>query len=62
MSAGKYILDDPFTVPMLLQLQAAGKKVFLLTNSLWEYTSVVMEHIVSTGYTYAHVFMSCMMC
>jgi hypothetical protein len=54
--SGRYILDDPATVPMLLQLRAAGKRVFLLTNSLWDYTSVVMEHIVSIGCDSAPLF------
>lgn len=42
----KYIIKDPDMVPMLQQLKAGGKKVFLLTNSLWEYTDVVMNYLV----------------
>ena len=35
-----------FTVfPMLRDLRQAGRKVFLLTNSLWEYTQVVMNYL-----------------
>jgi 5'-nucleotidase len=30
---------------MLSQFQKAGKKVFLLTNSLWDYTMVVMNYL-----------------
>ena len=43
---GKYIVDDEATVPMLQKLRKAGKKVFLLTNSLWEYSDRVMDFIV----------------
>jgi HAD superfamily 5'-nucleotidase-like hydrolase len=45
----KYILQDPDLVPMLQQLKAAGKKVFLLTNSLWDYTNVVMNYLVQAS-------------
>ncbi len=30
---------------MLEQFRRAGKKVFLLTNSLWDYTNVVMNFL-----------------
>jgi hypothetical protein len=39
----KYIHDDPHLVPMLLMLKRSGRKLFLATNSLWDYTSVVMN-------------------
>ena len=42
----KYIVLDEGMVTMLKQFKEAGKKVFLLTNSLWEYTNVVMEFLV----------------
>eukprot|EP01038_Epipyxis_sp_PR26KG_P004190 gene4190-5961_t len=42
----KYIIYDPMLVPMIAQLRDAGKKVFLLTNSMWEYTNVVMNYLV----------------
>lgn len=43
---GKYIIFDEGTVPMLKQLRQAGKKVFLLTNSLFDYTAIVMDYLV----------------
>lgn len=42
----KYIIYDDGIVTTLQQLKSAGKKVFLLTNSLWEYTNSVMEFLV----------------
>lgn len=43
---GKYIHRDDALVPMLQSLRASGKKVFLLTNSLWDFTNVVMNYLV----------------
>ena len=42
----KYIVPDDNLVPMLTQYRLAGKKVFLLTNSLFDYTNVVMNFLV----------------
>lgn len=42
----KHIIYDAGMVPMLRQLKQAGKKVFLLTNSMWDYTTVVMDYLV----------------
>ena len=42
----KYIIYDEALVPLLIQLKSSGKKIFLLTNSLWEYTDKVMEYLV----------------
>jgi len=42
----KYIIHDEGTVGMLRRLKQAGKKTFLLTNSMWEYTQVVMSYLV----------------
>lgn len=36
----RYIHRDPSLVPLLELLRAAGKQVFLCTNSLWDYTNV----------------------
>ena len=44
---GKYIHADDALVPMLRTLRASGKKVFLLTNSLWDFTNVVMNFLVA---------------
>lgn len=41
----KYILRDPSLVPMLRNLKRSGRKVFLLTNSLWNYTDTVMKYL-----------------
>mmetsp|Transcript_32036 Transcript_32036/g.101948 ORF Transcript_32036/g.101948 Transcript_32036/m.101948 type:complete len:345 (-) Transcript_32036:206-1240(-) len=40
-----YIKEDPNLIPMLRAYKNAGKKVFLLTNSYWEYTNVVMNFL-----------------
>lgn len=42
----KYIVPDPGFVPMLRGFRDSGVKVFLLTNSYWEYTSVVMNFLL----------------
>jgi hypothetical protein len=42
---GLYIQSEPGIVDMLKRLKLSGRKVFLLTNSLWDYTNVVMNHI-----------------
>merc|ERR1711916_67331 len=41
----KYIVYDPNIFPMLKEFRRAGKKVFLVTNSLWDYTQVVMNYL-----------------
>jgi len=41
----KYITYDPNIFPMLDSFRRAGKRTFLLTNSLWEYTQVVMNYL-----------------
>ncbi|GBF93676.1 hypothetical protein Rsub_06779 [Raphidocelis subcapitata] len=43
----KYIHDDPHLVPMLRMLKRSGRKLFLATNSLWDYTHVVMNYLCS---------------
>lgn len=42
----KYIYADPGLVPVLEMFRNAGKKVFLATNSLWDYSSVVMNWLI----------------
>jgi hypothetical protein len=42
-----YIHADPGLVPLLRTLRQAGKRLFLATNSLWDYTHVVMNFLVS---------------
>lgn len=46
LDPGRYILSDESLVPMLTQYRLAGKKVFLLTNSLFDYTNVVMNFLL----------------
>ena len=41
----KYIIYDDGTVHMLQRLKKSGKRTFLLTNSMWEYTQVVMNYL-----------------
>ncbi len=43
---GAYIIPDPGMVTMLQQYKESGRKTFLVTNSLWEYTDVVMNFLV----------------
>jgi len=47
----KYISKDDKMIPMLKQFKEDGKKVFLLTNSLWEYTLTVMNYLVGDDWT-----------
>lgn len=41
----KYIVLDKGLVPMLKRYREAGVKLFILTNSLWEYTSTAMNYL-----------------
>jgi hypothetical protein len=41
-----WCLQDPHLVPMLQMYKASGRKVFLATNSLWDYTNVVMNYLI----------------
>jgi len=43
----KYIYKDSSLVPLLKQIRKSGRKVFLATNSLWDYTHVVMNFLIS---------------
>ena len=43
-----YIVPDAGTVRTLQRLRSAGKKTFLLTNSMYDYTDKIMTHIVQT--------------
>jgi len=42
----KFIHLDPGLRPMLEELRLAGKKTFMITNSLWDFTTVVMNYLV----------------
>ncbi len=43
---GHYIFKDPELGPALHKLRSGGKKLFLLTNSLWGYTDAVMRYVL----------------
>ena len=43
---GRYMHEDPRLAPTLDSLRASGRKVFLATNSLWDYTHVVMNFLL----------------
>ena len=43
---GRYMHEDPRLAPMLESLRVSGRKVFLATNSLWDYTHVVMNFLL----------------
>lgn len=42
----KYLHKDPALVKVFSTLRRSGKKVFLATNSLWDYTDVVMNFLL----------------
>ena len=41
-------MEDPNLFPMLEQFRLAGKKVFLLTNSYYDYTDTVMTFLLAS--------------
>ena len=41
-----YVVKDPELGPALHKLRSGGKKLFLLTNSLWDYTDAVMSFVL----------------
>ncbi len=43
---GRYVLRDTDLGPALHRLRSGGKRLFLLTNSLWDYTDAVMRHVL----------------
>ena len=43
----KYIHEDKALVDIMEMYRAAGKKVFVATNSLWDYTHVVMNFLLT---------------
>ncbi|MGV3619698.1 MAG: HAD-IG family 5'-nucleotidase [Archangium sp.] len=43
---GKYIYKDAELAPALHKLRSGGKKLFVLTNSLWDYTNAVMSYLL----------------
>jgi 5'-nucleotidase len=43
---GRFIFKDPELGPALHKLRSAGKKLFVLTNSMWDYTDAVMRYLL----------------
>jgi HAD superfamily 5'-nucleotidase-like hydrolase len=41
-----YVVKDPKLAETLHKLRSSGKKLFLLTNSLWDYTDAVMSFLL----------------
>ncbi|KAJ8772609.1 hypothetical protein K2173_027786 [Erythroxylum novogranatense] len=41
----RYINEDTSIVPMLQMLRDSGRSTFLVTNSLWDYTNIVMNFL-----------------
>jgi FMN phosphatase YigB (HAD superfamily) len=41
-----YIIKDPLLAETLHKFRSSGKKLFLLTNSLWDYTNVIMQYLL----------------
>ncbi|XP_019415025.1 PREDICTED: 5'-nucleotidase domain-containing protein 4-like isoform X2 [Lupinus angustifolius] len=41
----RYINEDTAIVPMLEMLRESGRATFLVTNSLWDYTNIVMNFL-----------------
>ena len=42
----KFIVKDPELGPTLHKLRSGGKKLFILTNSFWDYTDAVMSYLL----------------
>lgn len=42
----RFVVRDPDLAPTLHKLRSAGKKLFLLTNSRWDYTERMMTHLL----------------
>jgi HAD superfamily 5'-nucleotidase-like hydrolase len=43
---GDYIARDPDLAPTLHKFRSSGKRLFMLTNSAWDYTDAVMQHLL----------------
>jgi 5'-nucleotidase len=44
-----YIVRDPELAPTLHKFRSSGKHLFLLTNSAWDYTDAVMNHLLGAS-------------
>src|SRR6185503_3694702 len=45
----EYIVRDPDLAPTLHKLRSSGKRLFLLTNSAWDYTDPVMSYLLDNA-------------
>ncbi|XP_073141074.1 uncharacterized protein [Henckelia pumila] len=45
----RYINEDNSILPMLKMLRDSGRATFLVTNSLWDYTNIVMNFLCGPG-------------
>ncbi|MBZ4397501.1 HAD-IG family 5'-nucleotidase [Myxococcus sp. AS-1-15] len=43
---GRYVFLDPELGPALHKLRSGGKRLFLLTNSAWDYTDALMKYLL----------------
>jgi 5'-nucleotidase len=43
---GHYVFKDPELSPTLHKLRSGGKRLFLLTNSMWDYTNAIMGYML----------------
>ncbi|HEX9100720.1 MAG TPA: HAD-IG family 5'-nucleotidase [Polyangia bacterium] len=46
---GDYIVKDPELAPTLHKFRSSGKRLFVLTNSAWDYTDAVMTHLLGAA-------------
>jgi HAD superfamily 5'-nucleotidase-like hydrolase len=46
---GRYIRNDPELRTVLEEFRRTGKKLFLVTNSEWAYTDMLLRHILQRG-------------
>jgi len=42
----RYLVRDPDLAPTLHKFRSAGRRLFLLTNSLWDYTDALMTYLL----------------
>jgi HAD superfamily 5'-nucleotidase-like hydrolase len=46
---GDYIVKDPELAPTLHKFRSSGRRLFVLTNSAWDYTDAVMSHLLGAA-------------
>ena len=55
----KYIVPNPQLLPMLSQLQTSGKRLFLLTNSSFDYINSGMNYLLGKEWRDLFEFVFC---